>query len=528
MFFAGVLGLLLSAGLPALAAADASAPRVKYYLVAATANGQAETLPQIATRLLDSAERAEEIYELNAGRIQPDGGQLTRGEPLRVGWILILPWDAVGDGVRYGVLPTPTTTAPTSPATPTSTTPTSPTAPATTSTGRPPSTATAAPSAPSLSPQPSGTVEPTLPVPSSTAPVASECPSRPPFTAAANSWAQQQLAAQEAWRAAGRGSGVVVAVIDSGVDASVPQLSGRVSSGVNIVTGTGSGTTDCLGTGTAMAALIVADDAEGRLGVAPDATVVPVRVALDEAAAAPADQATAIDVAVSTGAKVVALGSYVDISLPEVRQSIINAANHDVVVVVAGPVSDDGSLPPQVLRVGALNSDGQLAQDYPEGTIDVVAPGQDVATLGVGEQGRVQVSGAQYAVALVAGAAALVRGAAPGLPAVQVAEQLRSTGTPIESAPTGDADPSGPSPAASAPLVNLANAVAVTATPPAHRLTAPSASPQSNNSTLLVTAAVLVLLSLVGGFLLLRRRGGLPAADAGHPDGIGADDWPPR
>ena len=85
------------------------------------------------------------------------------------------------------------------------------------------------------------------------------------------------MALTDAWAAAGRGSGVVVAVVDSGVDASVPTLSGRVSEGVDVVTGTESGTTDCLGTGTAMAALIVGDDPEFLLGVAPDATVAPIR-----------------------------------------------------------------------------------------------------------------------------------------------------------------------------------------------------------------------------------------------------------
>lgn len=509
VFLLGALGLLVAVGVPALAGSVASPPRVKYYLVTATADGEAETLPEIAMRLLDSADRAEDIYELNEGRTQADGGMLTRGGPLHVGWVLVLPWDAIGDGVRYGVLVDPAATPAPTPA----------------STAASPTATAAEPTAVVTSPRPSASVtsaQPSAPSPSpsTTTPAAGDCTSPPASTGAASSWAQQQLAAQDAWTAAGRGSGVVVAVIDSGVDGSVPQLSGRVSTGVDVVTGTGAGTTDCLGTGTAMAALIVGDDPQGMLGVAPDATVVPVRVAVDQATATASDQATAIDVAVSTGARVIALGSYVDISLPGVRQSINNAASHDVVVVVAGPVPDDGSLPRQLLRVGVLNSDGRLAQAYPRGTIDVVAPGQDVATLGVGGQGQVQVSGAQYAVALVAGAAALVRGAAPGLPAEQVVEQLRTTATPLDPEQAGQGDSAAGTTAA---LVNLSKAVAVTPAAPAHRLATPQ--PGGSSGTLLATAAVLVVLSIIGGVLLLRRRARPRPAEPGSLDQTGIDDW---
>jgi len=485
------LGLLVVAGVPALGTGTET-PRVKYYLVAATADGSAETLTQIAVRLLDDASRAEELYELNEGRRQPDGGALTRGQPLHVGWVLVLPWDAIGDGVRYGSLPetTPGPTGPTS-------APTSPGAPT---------------SSPTTSPE-----DPTAPPPGTDG----QCPTPPVAAPASSAWAQEQLAAPEAWAQAGRGSGVVVAVVDSGVDASVPQLSGRVSAGVDVVTGAGSGNVDCLGTGTGMAALIVAEDPEGMLGLAPDATVVPVRVAVDQHAPAATDQATAIDVAISTGARVIALGTYLDLSLPGVRQSINNAASHDVVVVAAGPLPDDGSLPRQLVRVGVLNADGRPAQDYAPGTVDVLAPGQDVTTLGVGGQGPVQVSGVQYAVALVAGAAALVRGAAPELAAEQVVDRLRTTATPL--ADPGSAGQGGSD--GVAVLVNLAGAVGVTPTEVGHRATAPA--PRDSGTTLLITAAVLVVLSAVGGFLLLRRRGAPRSAETIELEPIGTSDGPP-
>jgi hypothetical protein len=170
-----------------------------------------------------------------------------------------------------------------------------------------------------------------------------------------------------------------------------------------------------------------------------------------------------------------------------------------------------------------LNSEGRLAQDYAPGTIDVVAPGQDVASLGVAGQGPVQVSGAQYAVALVAGAVALVRGAAPGLAAEQVVDQVRTTATPID---PGQAGQSGSAQGGALALVNLAKAVAITPTNAAHRVTTPRADDTgSSGGALLATAAVLVVLSIIGGVLLLRRRATPRTEPSDGADEARIDDW---
>jgi hypothetical protein len=85
----------------------AAAPRswVKYYIVPSPAGGVTPSLRQIALMTLGSSGFAVQIFQLNAGRIQPDGGRLGSSAALRPGWILVLPAAAHGPGVIYGPLP---------------------------------------------------------------------------------------------------------------------------------------------------------------------------------------------------------------------------------------------------------------------------------------------------------------------------------------------------------------------------------------------------------------------------------------
>ncbi|MFI6763379.1 LysM peptidoglycan-binding domain-containing protein [Micromonospora sp. NPDC050417] len=80
---------------------------VRYYVVGSGQEGQREYLYQIAVQTLGDGNRFREIFELNRGRVQPDGGQLTDPLSLQPGWILELPADASGPGVQIGPLPFP-------------------------------------------------------------------------------------------------------------------------------------------------------------------------------------------------------------------------------------------------------------------------------------------------------------------------------------------------------------------------------------------------------------------------------------
>ncbi|GAA0389115.1 hypothetical protein GCM10009541_35210 [Micromonospora gifhornensis] len=102
--------LLFGQGQPVLpaSAAPASPAPVRYWVVGEPRDGQREYLYQIAMLTLADGNRYLEILDLNRDRLQPDGGRLTDAlTPLRPGWILELPPDAQGPGVRTGVPPVP-------------------------------------------------------------------------------------------------------------------------------------------------------------------------------------------------------------------------------------------------------------------------------------------------------------------------------------------------------------------------------------------------------------------------------------
>ncbi|MER5552787.1 type VII secretion-associated serine protease mycosin [Streptomyces sp. NPDC002793] len=97
-----------------------------------------------------------------------------------------------------------------------------------------------------------------------------------------NQWHLTAMKAEEMWRSS-TGDGITVAVIDSGVDTSNPDLQGKILDGRNFAPGeSGDEHSDYDGHGTSMAALIAGTgnsrDGDGAFGLAPGVKVLPVRV----------------------------------------------------------------------------------------------------------------------------------------------------------------------------------------------------------------------------------------------------------
>ena len=72
----------------------------KIYVVRPPEGRHHESLWEIAQNHLGDGRRYREVYELNAGQLQPDGSRLTIASLIRPGWALRMPRDAHGPGIR--------------------------------------------------------------------------------------------------------------------------------------------------------------------------------------------------------------------------------------------------------------------------------------------------------------------------------------------------------------------------------------------------------------------------------------------
>jgi type VII secretion-associated serine protease mycosin len=245
------------------------------------------------------------------------------------------------------------------------------------------------------------------------------------------------------------GAGIRVAVIDSGVDDSNPQLRGRVAKGRDFLRNDSDGRQDCIGHGTGVASIIAAAPVDGVAfhGLAPDATIVPVRVseALDIGngkergdEGSPGGLAKAITWAAGAGhVQVINLSLSTTADTPEVRRAVAGAVASGVVVVAAaGNHATDGNWTPypaandDVIGVGATDAGGLRASYSQHGDyVDLTAVGDKVTMAAVGP-GQTVESGTSFAAPYVAATAALVLQRFPGLTPAQVQRRLIATADP--------------------------------------------------------------------------------------------------
>jgi type VII secretion-associated serine protease mycosin len=243
------------------------------------------------------------------------------------------------------------------------------------------------------------------------------------------------LAADQAWRHS-TGTGVVVAVLDSGVDAGHPDLAGRVLPGRDYVDGSTDGRVDPVGHGTTVASL-VAGGGDPATGLAPDAQILPVRV-LDEQNRYQRASTVADGVvwAVDQGAQVINLSLGGSRASGSLAGALAYAMAHDV-VLVACTGNATGDYPgvwyparePGVVAVSGLTFSGLTPVKWPESLTgpETVLAAPAVMTGARSGGGHRRVEGTSFSSALVAGTAALIRSRWPGLSAGEVVNRLVAT-----------------------------------------------------------------------------------------------------
>lgn len=274
-------------------------------------------------------------------------------------------------------------------------------------------------------------------------------------------WELTAMHTQQAWRTT-KGKGITVAVLDTGVDGSHPDLAGQVLPGNDLVGfGAGQGSRDWARHGTAMAGIIAghghgADNQSGVLGIAPEARILPVRVILESTDPARKQAretkggalADGIRWAADNGADVInlSLGDDSASAHPEPAEdaAIQYALGKGAVVVAsAGNGGDQGdhiSYPaayPGVIAVAAVDKNGTHASfSTRRWYATVSAPGVDVV-IADPDRKYYEGWGTSAASAFVSGAVALVRSTNPGLSPAQIKKLLEDT---ARNAPEGGRD----------------------------------------------------------------------------------------
>ncbi|MFF1560169.1 type VII secretion-associated serine protease mycosin [Streptomyces sp. NPDC058279] len=255
-------------------------------------------------------------------------------------------------------------------------------------------------------------------------------------------WALQRLLLDALW-AHTRGKGVRVAVIDTGVDRANPQLGSALDIGAGkdfVDPKGGDGTNDTVGHGTKVAGLIAArpQDGTGFVGLAPEATVIPIRQNDGQGNGNAATLAQAIDHAVAKGAQVINISQDTDVPLTadsELAKAVQRAVDAKVVVVASA--GNDGlsgqkrkTYPaafPGVLAVAASDRNNERAAfSQPGDFIGVAAPGVDMVSTVPGF-GQCVDNGTSFSAPYVAGVAALLRAAHPDWSVQQIVWQIENT-----------------------------------------------------------------------------------------------------
>ncbi|MFE1790761.1 type VII secretion-associated serine protease mycosin [Streptomyces sp. NPDC059525] len=255
-------------------------------------------------------------------------------------------------------------------------------------------------------------------------------------------WALQRLTFDALW-AQTRGKGVRVAVIDTGVDRANPQLAGALDTGAGrdfLDPKGGDGTTDTVGHGTKVAGLIAARPQQGTgfVGLAPEATVIPIRQNDGQGNGNAATLAQAIDHAVAKGAQVINISQDTDAPLTadsELAKAVQRALDAKAVVIASA--GNDGlsgekrrTYPaafPGVLAVASSDRNNERAAfSQPGDFIGIAAPGVDMVSTVPGF-GQCIDNGTSFSAPYVAGVAALLRAKHPDWSVQQVVWQIQNT-----------------------------------------------------------------------------------------------------
>ena len=312
-------------------------------------------------------------------------------------------------------------------------------------------------------------------------------------------WALAKIEATDAWKVAS-GSNVMIAVIDSGVDLDHPEFATRILEGYDFI-GDDTEAEDDYGHGTQVAgvAAAAANNDTGIAGLAWDAQILPVKVLDSQGHGVSSNLTCALYWVADNGADIVNI-SIISFGPSFGMQSAVNYATNEGVLIFAAagnlfengnpvtyPAAHDG-----VTAVGATNrEDGHAWFSSAGSFVDIAAPGVSIYSPFPPTHDEYRsVYGTSLASPHVAGLAALVLSASPGLSPEQVETIIQQSAVDLGDSGRDDKFGHGRIDASAAMFLTMSSlpahlflpgveAPAPTETPPAIPSTTPESTPES-------------------------------------------------
>lgn len=268
-------------------------------------------------------------------------------------------------------------------------------------------------------------------------------------------WHLDAMHAEDMWRTS-TGKGITVALIDTGVDKSNPDLEGQVLDGKDFAPASHAGdeNTDDNGHGTGMAGLIAGTGAyaggKGAFGLAPGVKILPVRMpgAEDVSPFAVSGYfSKGIRYAADSGARIINISMGGGSNARELTEAVRYALGKGSLVFAA--VGNDAekqheveypAATPGVVGVAAVGKDLKRASFSQYGPqVDIAAPGVDMVHACGGKTGLCRTEGTSDATALASASAALVWSSHPTWTNNQVLRVMLNTlGAPTDGAKRND------------------------------------------------------------------------------------------
>ena len=252
-------------------------------------------------------------------------------------------------------------------------------------------------------------------------------------------WGLPKIGANGAWDMT-QGNGLVIAIIDTGVSPTHPDLAGHVLPGYNALQNNGNSQDD-QGHGTAMAGIAAAltNNSTGVAGVCWNCQILPVKVLNSDGEGTSADIIEGMYWAADNGARIISMS----LGGPRATQAEQDAVNYiynkNIPLFASSGNSGSRGNPrmypaafEHVIAVGATTTQDTVASFSSYGDyVDIAAPGVNIVTTGWdGSDGYEMGSGTSPACPFVAATAALVLSVWPELSVDQIEKLI--TGSAVD------------------------------------------------------------------------------------------------